>query len=86
MIATGNVMLAQPGRRGTGDKLVYTAADGNYILTGTLNKPPHATDTQHGTTTGAALVFRGGDDSVEVMSNDAEGNTRRTVTDTRTPK
>lgn len=86
MIATGNVALTQPGRRGTGDKLVYTAADGNYILTGGPDSPPHASDSQHGATTGAALVFRSGSDSVEVMSHDAEGNTRRTVTDTRTPK
>ena len=86
LIATGHVALTQPGRRGTGQKLVYTATDGNYVLTGTPAEPPQATDRQRGSTTGAALLFRSTDDSVEVLSNDAEGNSRRTVTDTRTPK
>ncbi len=86
MIATGRVALTQPGRSGTGSKLVYTAADGNYVLTGTPAAPPRATDSQRGSTTGAALLFRNTDDSVEVLSSDAEGNSRRTVTDTRTPK
>ncbi len=86
LIATGNVVLTQPGRRGTGQRLVYTAADGNYVLTGTPADPPRAVDREKGTTTGAALVFRNGDNSVEVEANDAEGNSRRTVTDTRSPK
>ena len=86
MIATGHVVLQQPGRRGTGEKLVYTAADGNYLLTGTAAVPPRAIDAQKGVTTGAALLFRNSDNSVEVLTHDAEGNSRRTVTDTRTPK
>lgn len=86
MVATGHVVLTQPGRRGNGERLVYTAADGNYVLTGTAAEAPRASDTQKGATTGAALLFRSGDNSVQVLSNDAEGNSRRTVTDTRTPK
>lgn len=86
MVATGHVVLTQPGRRGTGEKLVYTGADGNYVLTGTPAAPPHATDAQKGSTTGAALLFRSSDNSVQVLSSDAEGMSRRTVTDTRTPK
>ena len=86
MVAAGHVQLTQPGRRGTGEKLLYTAATGDYLLTGSPAAPPHAADAQHGDTTGAALLFRSGDNSVEVQSHDAEGNSRRTVTDTRTPK
>lgn len=86
MVATGDVVLTQPGRRGTGSRLVYTAADGNYLLTGDPGKPPHATDAQRGETTGAELLLRGSDNGVEVLNHDAEGNGRRTVTDTRTPK
>ncbi len=86
MVATGHVLLQQPGRKGTGEKLVYTAADGNYVLTGSAGVPPRAADTQKGATSGAALLFRSGDDSVEVQSHDAEGNSRRTVTDLRSPK
>jgi len=86
MVATGHVSLQQPGRKGTGEKLVYTAADGNYVLTGSASVPPRAADVQKGTTSGAALLFRSGDDSVEVQSHDTDGNSRRTVTDTRSPK
>ena len=86
MVATGSVVLTQPGRRGTGEKLVYTAADGNYLLTGDAHAPPHISDAQHGDVTGAALLLHGSDNSVEVLSHDAEGNARRVVTDTRTTK
>ncbi len=86
MVARGHVQLLQPGRRGTGEQLVYTAGDGNYLLTGTAAEPPRASDAQKGATTGAALLFRNGDNSVEVLNNDAAGLSRRTVTDTRTPK
>jgi lipopolysaccharide export system protein LptA len=67
MMATGNVVIDQPGRRGTGEKLVYTASDGEYVLTGTKAAPPRVVDETQGTTTGAALRFRSGDDSVEVL-------------------
>ena len=86
LIATGHVLLQQPGRKGTGEKLVYTAADGNYLMTGSPSAPPRAADSEKGVTTGAALLFRSSDNSVEVLTNDAQGNSRRTVTDTRTPK
>ncbi len=86
MVATGHILLQQPGRQGTGEKLVYTAADGNYVLTGSAGMAPRAADAQRGATSGAALLFRGADDSVQVQSHDAEGNSRRTVTDLRSPK
>ena len=86
LVATGHVVLTQPGRRASGEKLVYTGADGNYLLTGTPAAPPRLVDAQKGQTTGAALLFRSSDNSVEVLSSDAEGVSRRTETDTRTPK
>jgi lipopolysaccharide export system protein LptA len=67
MIASGNVAIDQPGRKGTGDRLVYTASDGIYVLTGTKAAPPRVVDESKGTTTGAALRFKSGDDSVEVL-------------------
>jgi lipopolysaccharide export system protein LptA len=69
MVATGAVVISQPGRRGTGDKLVYTASDGVYVLTGTKAVPPKVVDQAQGTTTGAALRFKSGDDSVEVLGS-----------------
>ncbi|WP_139285077.1 hypothetical protein [Terriglobus roseus] len=64
--AAGDVHLQQPGRSGTGERLVYTAADQRYELTGTAAAPPQVQDSQRGNVTGAVLVFHGADDSVEV--------------------
>jgi lipopolysaccharide export system protein LptA len=81
IIAEGNVMLTQPGRKGEGEKLVYTSADGHYVLTGTAVNPPRISDASRGTTTGAALIFNDQDDSVEVS-----GGQSAAVTKTRAPR
>ncbi len=86
LVASGHVLLTQPGRRGSGEKLVYTAADGNYLLTGTSGAPPRASDADRGATTGAALLFNGSNQTVEVLNSDSAGANRRTVTDTRAPR
>jgi lipopolysaccharide export system protein LptA len=69
MVASGAVIIDQPGRRATGDQLVYTAANGVYVLTGTKEAPPKVVDQAQGMTTGAALRFKSGDDSVEVLGS-----------------
>lgn len=81
VIATGHVVLQQPGRRGTGEKLLYTANDGKFVLTGTSATPPHLYDQTHGTVSGEALIFNRQDDSVVVS-----GGQSKAVTDTRTAK
>jgi lipopolysaccharide export system protein LptA len=81
IVAKGNVVLTQPGRKGEGEQLVYTSADGRYVLTGTAANPPRVADAAHGTTTGAALIFNDQDDSVEVS-----GGQSAAVTKTRVPK
>jgi lipopolysaccharide export system protein LptA len=81
IVATGHVVITQPGRKGVGEKLVYTADDGRYVLTGTPGNPPHVYDQIKGTTSGATLIFNSQDDSVVVS-----GGQSRAVTDTRTPK
>jgi lipopolysaccharide export system protein LptA len=81
MIATGHVIFTQPGRKGTGEKLIYTADDGKYVLTGTEAALPEMWDRVHGTTTGAALIFNSQDDSVEVS-----GGKSSAVTETRARK
>src|SRR5579884_511632 len=81
IIASGHVLLTQPGRKGEGEQLVYTAADGRYVLTGTPAAPPYVMDAVKGTTTGAALIFNDQDDSVEVS-----GGQSAAVTKTRAPK
>src|SRR6185437_14380430 len=46
VVADGNVVLIQPTRHGQGDHLVYTAADGKYVLRG---GPPSIFDAERGT-------------------------------------
>jgi lipopolysaccharide export system protein LptA len=81
LVATGHVLFTQPGRKGTGEKLVYTADDGKYVLTGTETALPQMWDRTHGTTTGAALTFNSQDDSVVVS-----GGKSSAVTKTRAKK
>lgn len=57
MVATGNVRLKQPGRRARGARLIYTAADGRYVLTGDSRNPPEVFDENRGTVTGQTLTF-----------------------------
>jgi lipopolysaccharide export system protein LptA len=87
IVAQGDVELQQPGRRGTGQQLVYTAGDGNFVLTGTAAAPPRLVDNVKGTVSGEVLIFNSLDDSV-IVSNKGprQGDTasgRRTRTETR---
>jgi len=57
IVATGHVVVEQPGRRGTGTRLVYTASDGRFVLTGDGAHPPQVVDSMQGTVTGEVLTF-----------------------------
>ncbi len=81
VLATGHVVLQQTGRRGVGEKLLYTAQNGKFVLTGTAAVPPRMYDQAHGTVSGEALIFNSQDDSVSVT-----GGQSRAVTDTRTAR
>ncbi len=76
IIAGQHVVIQQTDRRATGEKLVYTAADGRFVLTG---GPPLISDPERGTIRGDSLTFYSHDDRVIVES---EG-TQRTVTRTK---
>jgi lipopolysaccharide export system protein LptA len=73
IIATGHVVLEQPGRRGTGTRLVYTANDGHFVLTGDEANPPRMVDSVQGTVTGQVLTFSSQTQAIIVSgtSNDA---------------
>ena len=43
VVASGQVVIDQPGLRATGERLVYTASDADFLLTGTAAAPPKAT-------------------------------------------
>ncbi|MGA8528925.1 MAG: LptA/OstA family protein [Acidobacteriaceae bacterium] len=81
LVATGHVVFTEPGRNGAGEKLVYTADEGKYVLTGTPAEPPRLRDREHGTTTGEALIFSSQTDKVDVV-----GGKSSVVTETRAPR
>jgi len=66
LTALGNVQMdgVKPVRKGNGEKLVYTADDGKYVLTGTDSNPPSIFDAEKGQTTGDSLTFYSHDDRV----------------------
>ncbi len=82
IVATGRLEMQQPGRRATGDQLVYTASDGMFVLTGTAAALPKVADDQRGTVTGTSLRFHSGDDNI-VVSNGENGSGQRVRTETR---
>ncbi len=61
--ASGAVVITAPNRRGTGETLVYTAADDKFVLTG---GPPSIFDAEHGKITGVSLTLYRRDDRVVV--------------------
>ena len=76
IVAENQVIITQPGRRGTGDRLVYTASDDRFVMTG---GPPSIFDAEHGKITGVSLTFFRRDDRVLVEGNEKSP----TVTHTR---
>jgi lipopolysaccharide export system protein LptA len=83
MVATGHVDMQQPGRRATGEQLVYTASDGTYVLTGTTAALPKVIDDQRGTVTCTSLQLHSGDDNVVVSNGGESGAGQRVRTETR---
>jgi lipopolysaccharide export system protein LptA len=83
MVATGGVEVVQPGKRATGEQLVYTASDGMFVMTGSPGVPPKMLDEAQGTITGASLRFHAGDNSVVVSNGPDAGSGQRVRTETR---
>ncbi|HET6207033.1 MAG TPA: LptA/OstA family protein, partial [Terracidiphilus sp.] len=81
LTASGHVVVSAGGRRGTGERLVYSSQTDEYVLTGTAADPPKMTDAARGTVTGDSLIFNSRDDSVSI-----EGGGRKTLTETIAPK
>jgi lipopolysaccharide export system protein LptA len=83
VVASGNIEMQQPGRRATGEQVVYTASDGMFVLTGTSAALPKVVDDRQGTVTGTSLRFHAGDGNV-VVSNGGESSAgQRVRTETR---
>jgi lipopolysaccharide export system protein LptA len=79
MVAEDNVVIQQPGRKAQGQKLIYTASDDKFVLTGGA---PSIFDAERGKITGVSLTFFRSDDRVLV---EGEANTP-VVTQTRVAK
>ena len=79
IVATGKVVVTEPNRRAVGDRLVYTADDGKYFLTG---RSPSIFDAERGTVWGDSLTFYSHDDRVLVESK----RSSPTITRARTTK
>ncbi|HUQ49117.1 MAG TPA: LptA/OstA family protein, partial [Terriglobales bacterium] len=85
IVATGgnsvNLVIEQenPVRRAIGERLVYTASDSKFVLSGVAGNPPSIFDAERGNVTGDSLTFYSRDDRVQVGS----GENSRTVTRTR---
>jgi lipopolysaccharide export system protein LptA len=77
--AIANVVIEQPGRRGTAERGDYFAAEGKYVLSG---GQPKLVDDAHGTTTGHSLTYFVANDTILV---DARGGSR-TLTEHRIEK
>lgn len=67
IVAYGNVLIMQPGRRASGNQLVYTAADEKFVLTG---GPPSIFDATHGKITGVSLTLFSRDGRVLVEGSE----------------
>jgi lipopolysaccharide export system protein LptA len=83
VVASGHIEMQQQGRRANGDKLVYTASDGMFVLTGTPTALPKVVDDQRGTVTGTSLRFHAGDENVVVSNEGENGVGQRVRTETR---
>jgi lipopolysaccharide export system protein LptA len=77
-VAQQQVVLQQPTRVARGERLLYTADDGTFVLTGKPASPPIVSDAAHGTVSGDSLTFYNRDDRVLVKSE----SSARTVTHT----
>jgi lipopolysaccharide export system protein LptA len=66
MVASDQVVAAQPERKAVGDRLVYTVKDQKFVMTG---QSPCIFDAEHGRITGVSLTFFRADDRVLVEGN-----------------
>ena len=74
-MAEGKVVITQPSRHATGGRMVYTAAEEKFVLTGGT---PSIFDAERGKITGDSLTFFRHDDRVLVEGREASPSITRT--------
>jgi lipopolysaccharide export system protein LptA len=75
IVAEEKVVITQPTRHASGERLVYTAADDKFVLTGGT---PSIFDAERGKITGDSLTFYRHDDRVLVEGRETSPTTTRT--------
>jgi lipopolysaccharide export system protein LptA len=75
IVAEGKIVITQPTRHATGDRLVYTAAEDKFVLTG---GPPSIFDAERGKITGDSLTFFRHDDRVLVEGRETSPTVTKT--------
>jgi lipopolysaccharide export system protein LptA len=79
IVAEGKVVITQPARHATGDRLVYTAAEDKFVLTGgSSGGIPSIFDAERGKITGDSLTFYRHDDRVLVEGKETSPTVTRT--------
>jgi lipopolysaccharide export system protein LptA len=79
IVAENSVVITQPTRKATGDRLVYTAADDKFVLTGGMGRElPSIFDAEQGKITGDSLTFYRHDDRVLVEGKETSPTVTRT--------
>ena len=73
MVATGNVLMTEPGRTARGEKLVYTGADQKAVLTGAGAR---VEDVAQGATTGEELTFYVGGERIRIAGRSGAGRVK----------
>ena len=66
IVAQGHVVITQPGRKASGEQLVYTSSEDKFVMTGGI---PSIFDAEHGKITGVSLTFFRRDARVLVEGN-----------------
>ena len=80
IVAEGDIRIEQGDRRATGERMIYTAQEQKFVLTGSKGHPPSIFDAEHGRISGDSLTFYTQGDKVLVGS----GDSAKKLTPTRT--
>ncbi len=79
IVAEGKVVITQPTRHATGDRLVYTVVEDKFVLTGgSSGGTPSIFDAERGKITGDSLTFYRHDDRVLVEGRETSPTVTRT--------
>jgi lipopolysaccharide export system protein LptA len=78
IVAQGDIQIQQPERKATGSRLVYTAQDEKFVLTGSPQRPPSIFDAERGEILGDSLTFFRHDGRVLVGNGESSQNLTQT--------